>query len=296
MKKRKGSVYVRFGGPAVLACVLMGAVAPLAAAENIYKAEELYKHTDFAGSIALLSPNSQNPAALFLLGRDYFMLGDFKRSADYLQKATAAEPNNSEYVDWLGRAYGRRAETANFLTAPGYATKARQAFERAVALDTTNRDALSDLFDYYLEAPGFMGGGYEKALAVAQKMAVVDPPQGYFAEAQLAQKRKEFPAAEQQLRQAIAAAPYEVGHIIALAKFLANQGRTRESDDMFATAEQVNPNAPQVWFAHADVLIKQKRDLQEARNLLQKYVRAPITVDDPPKQSALQLLKQAGGE
>jgi tetratricopeptide (TPR) repeat protein len=295
MQKRKDPLYVCLATPAALVCALFLAVAPLGA-ENTSKAEELYKRTDFTGSISLLNGNSKDAAELFLLGRNYFMLGDFKRSTEYLQKASGADANNSEYEDWLGRAYGRRAETANLLSAPGYANKARQAFERAVALDPGNRDALSDLFDYYLEAPGLMGGGYDKASAVARKMATVDPPQAYFAEAQLAQKRKEFSTAEQQLRQAIAAAPHQVGHIIALAKFLANQGRTRESDEVFAKAEQVSPNAPQVWLARADVLIKQKRDLQEARNLLQKYVQAPITVDDPPKQYALQLLKQVGSE
>jgi tetratricopeptide (TPR) repeat protein len=295
MQKRKESPYVCLIRAAALVGALFLTLAPLRA-ENTSKAEELYRHTDFTGSIALLNTNSKDPADLFLLGRDYFMLGDFKRATEYFQRAAAAEPTRSEYVDWLGRAYGKRAETANLLSAPGYANKARQAFERAVALDASNRDALSDLFDYYLEAPGFMGGGYDKALTVARRMAVVDPPEAFFAEAQLAQKRKEFSTAEQQLRQAVAVAPHEVGHIIALARFLANQGRTRESDEVFATAEQVNPNAPQVWFARADVLIKQKRDLAEARNLLQKYVHATITVDDPPKQYALQLLKQASGE
>ena len=101
---------------------------------------------------------------------------------------------------------------------------------------------------------------------------------------------------EQHLRQAVAAAPDEVGLMISLAKFLARQGRIRESDEVFETAQRVKPDAARVWFARADVLIKQKRDLDEAKNLLQKYVRAPVTVDDPPKQEAVRLLKQVGGD
>jgi hypothetical protein len=50
-----------------------------------------------------------------------------------------------------------------------------------------------------------------------------------------------------------------------------------------------------VWFARADVLIKQKRNLNEAKLLLEKYVSASITVDDPPKGEARRLLKQVGG-
>ncbi len=223
------------------------------------------------------------------------MLGDFKRATLYLQKAAAAQPDNSEYQDWVGRAYGRRAEIGNPLSAPILASKARQAFERSVQLDPKNSEALSDLFDYYLNAPGFLGGGYDKALVVADKIAAVDPPEGYFAKAKLAQKKKEYSTAEEHMREAVAAAPHQVGHMIALAKLLANEGRTRESDDVFMAAQKANPNMPRLWFARADLFIQQKRDLQEAKNLLEKYMRAPITVDDPPKEEALRLLKQVGG-
>jgi cytochrome c-type biogenesis protein CcmH/NrfG len=263
--------------------------------QNLAAAEDLYKHTDYEGSLALLDKHSSDPAVLFLMGRNYFMLGEFKKSTDFLQKATTGEPNNSEYMDWLGRAFGKRAETSNPLSAPLLASKARQAFERAVELDPNNKEALSDLFDYYLEAPGFLGGGYDKAYGIAQRTAAIDPPEAYFERARLAQKRQEFSAAEQQLRQAIAVAPHQVGHMIALAKFLANQGRLGESDEVFRAAEKVDPNAPEVWFARADALIKQKRDLAEAKGLLEKYMHAPITVDDPPKQDAARLLKQVGG-
>lgn len=264
-------------------------------ANDLSKAESLYKQTDFDASLALLDKHSSDGPTNFLVGRDYFMLGDFKKSTDYFLKAVALQPVNAEYFDWLGRCYGKRAETSNPLMAPGYASKARQAFERAVELDPQNRDALSDVFDYYLEAPGFLGGGYDKAAAIAERTAAIDPPEAYFEQAKLAQKRKEYQSAEEHFRRAVAAAPHEVGHLVALARFLANEGRNRESDAVFLEAQNVNPNAPEVWFARADVLIKQKRNLDEAKLLLEKYVHAPITVDDPPKQEARRLLKQVGG-
>ena len=274
-------------------CAALSALALRAA--DISRAEELFKGTDYEASLKLLDKKASDGPSNFLLGRNYFMLGDLKKSAEAFQKATAADPKNSEYMDWLGRAYGRRAETANPFLAPGLASKARQAFESAVQLNGKNKDALSDLFDYYLEAPGFLGGGHDKAAEVAGKMAVVDPPEAYFAKARLAEKRKEFGAAEQSLRKAIAIAPHEASHFVTLAKFLAKQGRTSESDAVFAQAAKTAPNNPSVWFARADTLIQQKRNLAEAKALLQKYVRAPITADDPPREEAVRLLKQAGG-
>jgi tetratricopeptide (TPR) repeat protein len=261
----------------------------------VANAEDLYKRTEYQASIAALDKHAADGPTNFLLGRNYFMLGDFKRATDYLQKAVAANPNSGEYEDWLGRAWGKRAETSNPLFAPAFASKARQAFERSVQLDPKNADALSDLFDFYLEAPGFLGGGYDKAADVARKIAVIDPSEAYFEEAKLAQKRKEFDTAETRLRQAVAATPHKVSGLLELAKFLANQGRTRESDQVLAEAQQMKPDAPEIWYTRADLLIRQRRNLDEARNLLQKYMRATITVDNPSKDEAARLLKQVGG-
>jgi tetratricopeptide (TPR) repeat protein len=270
-------------------------VAGAAYAGDLTQAENLYKRTDFEGSLKLLDKQSSDAAETFLIGRNYFMQGDFKTATEFIQKAATLAPANSEYMDWLGRTYGKRAETSNVLAAPGFASKARQAFEKSVELDPKNNDALSDLFDYYLEAPGFLGGGYDKAVAVTNKLAAIDPAEAYFERAKLAQKKKEYQSAEAHMRQAIAVAPHEVGHLIALARLLATQGKERESDAVFLEAQKVNPDAPQVWFARADVLIKQKRNLKEAKLLLEKYMTASITVDDPPKHEARRLLKQAGG-
>lgn len=274
------------------AALLVLVTGERSSANDLAKAEELYRYTAYEESLALLDKKSNDSATNFLLGRDYFMVGDFKKATEYFQRAVSVSPENSDYMDWLGRAYGRRAELASLLSAPGYAVKARQAFEASVKLDPKNSEALSDIFDYYLNAPGFMGGGFDKAEEVAEKISAVDPPEGYHVKALLAQHRKKYNDAEQALRKAIAVAPHEVGHMITLAKFLANQGRMKESDAVFAEVEKAHPTAPQVWFARADTLIKSKRNLQEAKQLLEKYVQAPITVDDPPKQAAARLLKQ----
>lgn len=292
--KVKGLMGKRFqrvaGG---IATGLLFAVAAVAAVNP--KAEEFYTRTDYQGSLTLLDKHSNDPAVLNLIGRDLFMLSEFHKAADYFTKALAADPKSSIQAMWLGRAYGRCAETASPFAAPGFASKARQNFELAVTLDPKNKEALSDLFDYYLEAPGFLGGGYDKAVGVADQIAAIEPAEGYFARASLAQKKKDYYNAESDLRRAAESAPHQVGRIIELAKFLASQGRTSESDAVFSKAERDFPNSPRLWFAHAKILVKQRRNLEEAKQLLHKYLDAPITVDDPPRREAEALLKQAAG-
>ncbi len=264
-------------------------------AQDTSRPEELYQQTKYEASLALLDKDSADPATNFLLGRNYFMTGEFKKAADYFERAVVNGPTKSEYMDWLGRAFGKRAETSNPIMAPVFASKARQAFEKAAQLDPVDRDALDDLFDYYLEAPGFLGGGYDKAAVIAERLSAIDAGEAYYDQFKLDQKRKEFGTAERHLRQAVAAAPQGVGHLVALAKFLATQGRVTESDELFAEARKLEPNNPKIWYEQADMLVKQRRNLEEAKALLTKYVQFPITADDPPRQQAVALLRQVGG-
>jgi tetratricopeptide (TPR) repeat protein len=259
------------------------------------RAHELYQRTEYASSLKeLLASSDRDAAVLLLMGQDYFALAEYKQATDSLEKAVALAPNNAECFLWLGRAYGRRAETSNPFSAPGYASKARQMFERAVALDPANREAVGDLFDYYLGAPGFLGGGENKAEALASKVAQHDPAEGHYYQAQLDDHRKQYDSAEKHLRAALELAPRQVGRLIALARYLSAHGHTKESDALFDQAERIAPEDPRVIYERASAYVKSGRNLDEARKLLQRYLKAPITPSDPPKSDAQSLLRKIG--
>lgn len=259
------------------------------------RANDLYHRTDYAGALAILAPIQEKDARTWcLLGQVHFMQAEYKKASESFDKAVLLEPNNSEFVHWLGRAYGRRAETSSPLTALGHASKARQLFEKAVMLDTHNGEALNDLFDYYLNAPGFLGGGSQKAEQLVAKIEALDAAEGQFARAQLAEKQKDYPKAEMYFRRAMEMAPRQVGRVIDLAMFLAKMGRQSEADAAFQQAARIAPESPRVMFSRAEALIKANRDLPEAKNLLKQYLRSKLSPDDPPREKAQQLLKQIG--
>jgi tetratricopeptide (TPR) repeat protein len=282
-------------GVTVKLAVMTGLWMVSAAAADLGEARKLYDRTEFEESLkALKAIGQKDGAAYALMGQNYFMTGEYKKATEVLEKAVAAEQRNSEYVDWLGRSYARRAEVASPFTAFGQAVKARQYFEKAVALDPKNIDALNDLLDYELEAPGFLGGGLDRAKATVAAISQVDPAEGSWAQAKLDEKRKEWSSAEEHLREAVALGP-QVGRFVALARFLARQGRYQESDENFARAEQLAPESPRLLYARADIYIQSHRNLELARDLLRRYLRASITPDDPPKADARKLLRQIEG-
>jgi tetratricopeptide (TPR) repeat protein len=268
----------------------------LCAASGVDHARKLYNLTDFEGSLKVLHAIPQKDGAVYeYIGRDYYMLADYKKATEALEKAAAVEPANAEIALWLGRAYGRRAETSSPFTAPGNAAKARQWFEKSVHLNPVNTEALSDLFEYYLEAPGFLGGGLDKAEGLVKDIAKADAGEAHWAQARLAEKRKDFNSVEEHLRRAIDASPQRVGRFIDLAKFLARQGRFQESDQSIEQAEKIAPNTPKLIYAKADLYVKNKRNLPLARKLLQQYMSMSLSPEDPPRSDAAKLLKQAQG-
>ena len=267
----------------------------LAAPVTFEQANKLYDRTDYEASLKLLSAIADKDARVYdLMGKNYFRLGDFKKASEVYERAVAADPSNSAYENWLGKAYGKRAETSSPFTAPGLASKAREHFEKAVALNPNDKEAASDLFEYYLEAPGFLGGGLDKASKLADRMVALEPAEGFWAQARIAERRKDYGKAEEQLRRAMQAAPGQVGRVVDLAKFLSNRGRIDESEQTFLAAERIAPGAPRLLYHRAEMYIHARRKLDTARDLLKRYLSATIGPDDPSRLEAEKLLKQAG--
>ena len=275
---------------------ILGCAAGLTMAGSaVDDAQALYRRTNYTGALKILIPLSEKDGRTWnLMGQSYFGLADYKRSTEAFQHASEIEPHNSEYVHWLGKAWGRRAETSSPLMAPNYASKARTQFEKAVELDPSNKEALNDLFDYYMQAPGFLGGGLNRAEALAARIEKLDPAEGHYVRAQLLDKKKEFDAAEQQLRRAFELAPRQVGRVIDLAQYLSKRGRVQESEAAFAQAEKLAPNSPRLLYERAHTYIRDNRNLPEARKLLKKYLNSSLTPDDPPREKAEALLRKAG--
>lgn len=280
----------------VMGCLLLLVASAWASADVVRRANALYQSTDYAGSIGILEEDPAPDAPGYLLtGKNYFMSGNYKKAVEFFEKAVAISPTNSEYQLWLGRAWGRRAETGGWLLAASHASKARQCFEKAVALDPDNREAKNDLFTFYLNAPGFLGGGIEKAEAAARSIAHERPAQYEFEEAEIADKKKDYAAAEAHLRRAMELAPTEPGRVLDLARYIAKRGRLKESDMLFEQARKMFPGHPGVAFAEARVDIENHRSIEKARALLEEYLHSSLTPDDPPRQEALNLLRRANG-
>ena len=83
-----------------------------------------------------------------------------------------------------------------------------------------------------------------------------------------------------------------MGHLLSLASFLARRGRHGESDKLYTEALRIAPESPEVWFSRGKALVRAGRNPVEARELLERYLRADLPADATPRSEARQLLKQ----
>ncbi len=91
----------------------------------------------------------------------------------YSQQCVSAHPSLSGCHLALGKSLGWKAMTGGVMSALGYAGDMREAFKKAVDLNPNNMDARFSLLQFYMMAPGIMGGGTGKAETLAtQTMAV----------------------------------------------------------------------------------------------------------------------------
>jgi tetratricopeptide (TPR) repeat protein len=217
-----------------------------------------------------------------LLCRAYFSLGQWDRGASECEKAVSLAPDNSQFHLWLGRIYGEKADRAGFLAAAGLARKVRDEFERAVHLNPKSVDARSDLAEFYLEAPGIVGGGRDKAQAQAESLATLDPARAHWVKARIAEKKKDLATAEQEYHLAIEASHGSASGWLNLGLFYRHRERW---DDMEQALMHVRPaplDRPDALVDAAEILIHSQRNFPEAVQLLRAYLNSSAKVEQAP--------------
>ena len=206
---------------------------------------------NFAQAKSLLESPSANPhevETLFLLGKIYYLSGDFDKAEDLLEKATEVQPGSSDCFLWLGRALGRRAEQASPFKAPFLAKRAHRAFSAAVALNPNNLEARDDLLTYYLEAPGFLGGGKDKAIELAEQIKALHYCHYLKQSAQIYESEKSFEKAETSLQKAAEWKPACLTGLLALAAYYQNNHQMSKARATLLKAIQFFPVSPAAHF------------------------------------------------
>jgi tetratricopeptide (TPR) repeat protein len=224
-----------------------------------------------------------------LLCRAYFALEDWDRAESSCRKAVALDPDNSRFHLWLGRVYGEKADRANFVLAAPLAAKVRGEFERAVQLNPKDVDARLDLAEFYLMAPGIVGGGEQKAREQAQSIATMNPARAHWVYARIAEQKKDAATAEREYHQYIDLSKGDAEAWLNLALFLRRQKRFDEMEQAIVNLSQSPMPKLDVLVEASQMLYRADRNYPFAIELLHRYL-ASGPVEAAPAFKARYLL------
>ena len=254
-----------------------------------------------------LKSDPKSAEANNLLCRVEYTLQQFDQAAAHCQRAVDLDAQNPSYHLWLARATGERASRASFLSAFSLAKKTRQEFETAVKLDPRDTDALADLSEFYIEAPGAVGGGMDKAEAIAKQLEALDPVRGHNIRAAIAEKNKDLATAEQELKAAVAipasAAVHPAFSWMGLASFYRRHERWSDMESAVKSGQSAaarDRHSAVALYNGAAILARANRQLQLAIELYQNYLASPDKTEEAPAFEAMvrlaKLLNQTGDQ
>ncbi len=234
--------------------------------------------------------NPQDAHAHYLLCHAFLDISKWDAAISECQTAVTMDPGVSNYHMWLGRAYGEKAQHASFISAAPLAKRSRMEFEHAVQLDASNFDARSDLAEFYIEAPGFLGGGKDKAQAQAEAIATRDQATSHWIHARIAEHDKNMTGAEMEYKAAIRASGNHGERWIDLASFYRRQGRLSEMEDAVIKAVEADKKKSNAFFDAASLLVRAGRNLPGAIQLITRYLSSSDKNEEAPAFQAHYLL------
>ncbi len=262
--------------------VLSSPVSVLAAGSKAETALEAGQ-ADVAAQLlqAELKVNPQDAHAELLLCRVDYSIELADRAVEACERAAALDRTDSATQLWLGRAYGKKASRVNPFAAYGLAKRVRAAFEQAVAFDPRSVAAMNDLGEFYINAPGVVGGGLDKAAALAAKLQAVSPAGAARMLALVAEKKGDLASAEAGFKKAIALSPTPEGWVD-LGFFYQRHQRYDEMETALKQAVQLDRAHDAALVDVASILTSAGRSPSLAKELLQQYLASAAKSEAAP--------------
>ena len=218
----------------VCIALLPGAASLSAAAQGLAAARSLAHRGQVDAAIAevhqVTSAMPHNAEAEELLCKLHSSIDQFDEAIAACEAAHNAQPANAAYTLELARAYGAKADHAGAFTGMRMVGRIRDNFEAAARQDPKNVDALSDLGEFYVNAPGLVGGGLDRARQLVTQLGPLSPARAARLEGMIAAKAGDTSAADAAYARELA-----VQHSAEAYVDLANYNRKRK---LFDPAEQ----------------------------------------------------------
>jgi pentatricopeptide repeat protein len=213
--------------------------------------------------------NKDYAEAQYYLGRIAYTEAKYDDAVDFFEQAIDANGKVAEYHNWLGNTYGTIARDANPLKQGMIAPKMKSAWEKAIELDVKNIDARKSLVEYYTQAPGFMGGSFEKAHDVAKQLKKLNLAEGHLVEGRIFAREEKFVEAEKEFMAMVSVNPdYANG----LANYYISRKQYDKAFAVYDDMQKKKPNDMLVVYLIGRLSAISGQRLERGEQYLKKYL------------------------
>ena len=261
-----------------------GDTASLEAGARAFEAQRWQEALERLSSAVKEEPSNARAAELY--GRALYEENDLPRAVEWLQRATALDPGSSSASYWLGRAYGEQAIHGNLMLRGRLAGRIRRAFERALELDPDNADARIGLLEFYLQAPSFMGGSFEKARALTDDLRRRDPFRAHLAKARLEEHRRRRDLADAEYEAAIREFPRRPVPYLWIERSAIDRKDWPSALESMERLLRARPDDPVALYEIGRIAAQSGRDLERGEASLKRYLEHAPKGDQPSRAAA----------
>lgn len=186
-----------------------------------------------------------------------------------------AEPENARAAYWAGNTAGQMAMRSGMFKAMSYAKVSRQALEKAVEINPTDVRAQFALMQYYLMAPGMMGGDDDEGRAIAERIAKQSEVEGLRAKGQLLAVDKDMDGWLRENQAALALAPAHPEALSGVVGYLLGKNEFDAAKVVLDAAKAADPEHPMVRYQQVKWAAMSGRDLEPALAEIDALIAMP---------------------
>ena len=269
----------------------------MAAATTPAEADALLKDRDPRAAqvvAALAKARPEDPAVRVLQPR--LLLQDPGKSKQALAFAEDLVEDAPDYAPghlWLGNAYANRIGQVGSFSQATMAPRLRRTLERAIELDANLHEARSALMEYYLQAPGIVGGSVEKARAQAAELQRRDPPRGYYALGRLAQYEDRLDDARRHYLDAYAARPSNPVYRMSAGIIHQDARDWAKAFAVFDLWTREEPKAAGAWYQLGRTAVLSGQRLDDGVAAFRRFLALPEQPGQPEHKHAWYRMGQA---
>lgn len=190
-----------------------------------------------------------------------------------------AKPENAEAAFWVGGTAGQLAMSSGMFSAMGYAKTSRKALESAVALDPENLRAQYMLMQFYVMAPGMMGGDKDEARKIAERIGQESPVEGLRAKGQLLASDKDMDGWLRENRAALSLEPAHPDALGGAVGYLLSKSDFAAAKALLDAAKAADATHPVVRYQFVKWAAMSGQELEPALAEVDSLIALPVYPD-----------------